>query len=162
MRHARSGVLIFAIGGLAACRPMESPELSAADLSAVNATRDAYRTNALAGTWDEWGKIFATNVVYMPPNMQPLMGRDAAVAFGKGFPKLTSLTLTADEVHGRGDLAIDRGRYAYSAMMPDGSTVSDSGSFVNVYRKQADGTWPYTHVIWHSNLPVPVPPPPAE
>ena len=149
-------VALLALGG--ACRP-GAPALSPPDVAAVRAGVDTYIRTALAGDWDAWGKTLATDVVYMPPNQAPLMGRDAAVAFGKAFPKLTSVTATAEEVTGRGDLAYARGKYSYAATLADGSAIRESGSFLEIHRRQADGTWLHTHVIWHADSPPPAPAP---
>lgn len=151
-----SVVTILAV--LTACQPPVA-ELSKADTDAVKATIEAYRTTALAGDWDTWGKTLATDVVYSPPNLVPIQGREAAVAWAKGFPKLTSFTSTVSEVVGRGDLAYSRGTYAYAVTMPDGSTASEQGETIAIHRRQPDGTWPYTRALWHSNQPLPAPAP---
>lgn len=159
MRSAALGLTLLA--SLAGCRPQATPELSSADAAAVRANIDAYASAALAGDWDAWGKTLADDVVYMPPNQAPLLGRDAAVSFGKSFPKITSLTITPEDVTGRADLAYARGKYSYAATLPDGSAVSESGSFLEIHRRQADGTWLHSQVMWHADSPPPPAPAPV-
>lgn len=156
MQYLALGLTLLAF--LAGCQPAATPELSSADVAAVRATIDTYAKTALAGDWDAWGKTLATDVVYMPPNQPPLLGRDAAVAFGKSFPKITSMSITPEDITGRADLAYVRGKYSYSAALPDGTAVSESGVFLEIHRRQADGSWPYTQAIWHADSP-PAPPP---
>jgi ketosteroid isomerase-like protein len=124
----------------------------------VRATIESYRRTALAAQWDDWGMTLAPDVVYMVPNQPPLRGRAAAVKFGKSFPRLTQLRITADVVDGQGTLAFDHGSYAYNAESTPGTVVSDSGSHVDVFRKQPDGSWLLAHVIWHSDSPPSVAP----
>lgn len=160
MRGLAIGLSLLA--SLAACRPA-APELPDADVAAIRANIDAYVRTALAGDWDAWGKTLATDVVYMPPNQPALLGREAVVAFGKSFPKLTRLSVTPEDVTGRGDLAYARGKYSYAATLPDGSTISESGSFLEIHRRQADGSWLYTQLIWHADSPpAPAPAPRPE
>ena len=155
MPHGRV-VLALCLVSLSACQT-PSAELSDADVAAVRANIAEYVRTALAGEWDAWGRTLATDVAYMPPSQAPIMGRDAAVTFGKSFPKLTSLSVSPEDVRGRGDVAYARGKYSYAATLPDGSSASESGSFLDIHRRQPDGSWLYTHAIWHSDSPPPAP-----
>jgi ketosteroid isomerase-like protein len=123
--------------------------LSDADVTAIRTNIDAYVKALLASDWDAWGKTLLPDAVVMPPNHAPLMGRDAAVAYIKTFPKLTALTPRPDEVTGEGDLAYVRGTYVLSMIFPNGSSASDSGSVVSIHRRQSDGTWLFSQLIWH-------------
>lgn len=152
--------VVVVLIALTACQPSVA-ELSNADADAVRATIETYRTTALARDWDAWGKTLATDVVYSPPNVAPMQSREAAVAWVKGFPTLTSLTITVTEVVGRGDLAYSHGTYAYDVTMPDGSKASEQGEHLSIHRRQPDGTWPFTRVLWHSNQSPPAPAPAA-
>lgn len=152
-------IVIGLTGMLLSCAPGAPPAISDADQAAIRTNLDTYTKNGLAGDWDAWGMTLAPDVVYMPPNMSPLMGREAAVTFGRGFPKLTSLSIEPLEIDGRADIAYVRGRFAYSVTMPDGSAGGDTGSFLDVFRRQADGSWLAAQLIWHSDTPAPAPPP---
>jgi ketosteroid isomerase-like protein len=47
-------------------------------------------------------------------------------------------------------------------MLPGASAaVADTGKFIEVWLKQADGTWRLAWDIWNSDIPLP-PPPPAK
>jgi ketosteroid isomerase-like protein len=142
-------LLTVAVG----CRPGAAPEISEADKAAVRAQMEKYVAAANAADWEAWGNTLATDVVAMPPNSAPLQGREAAVNWAKSLPKIANLTATADEVTGRGDLAYARGTYSFTATQPDGSSMNDKGSFLQIHTRQADGTWPFTRMIWHSDLP---------
>jgi ketosteroid isomerase-like protein len=131
--------------------------LSDRDVTAVRESMDAYVRTTLAGDWDAWGKLLLSDVVAMPPNHAPLIGRDAAVAYVKTYPKVTKLTVTTDEITGRGDVAYARGRYSITTMTPDGKATSEKGSFLEIHQRQSDGAWPYTRLIWHSDAPLPEP-----
>jgi ketosteroid isomerase-like protein len=136
---------------------MASRGLSNKDVTAVRESMDAYVRTSLAADWDGWGRLLLSDVVAMPPNHAPLIGREAVVAYAKTYPKLTKFTVTADEITGRGDLAYARGRYSITVLTPDGKSSTDKGSFLDIHQRQSDGTWPYARTIWHSDAPLPEP-----
>lgn len=134
-------------------------KLSEQDIAAVRATMDKYVSAALAADWDAWGSTMATDAIFYPPNQDPITGREAIVAFGRAYPKLTSFTAPAGEITGYNDIAYAVGDYSLTVTLADSSSMSDQGSFIDTFAKQADGSWLYTRGIWHSNLPIPSPPP---
>ena len=152
-RHLLAGFLLLAAIG--ACQ-REAMEISQADKAAVQATIDKYVETAIAANWDAWGQTLTSDVFYSPPNLAPMKGRDAAVAFGKTFPKIVSLTPSVHEITGRGDLAFARGSYTLVVTLPDGKPMTERGVFLEIHRRQPDGSWPYTHLIYHSSEPLPV------
>ena len=155
-RSTRLMMTLPLLAGLAACQG-SVPDLSAADKAAVQATLDKYAKAAVANDWDTWGTTLANDVFYSPPNLAPMTGRAAAVTWAKTFPKVVSLEPKVDEISGRGDLAYARGTYTLVVTMPDGSPMTDHGSFLEIHRKQADGSWPYTALEYHSTDPLPTP-----
>ena len=146
--------------GVTACQ-RQPAALSQADKDAVRAVVEKYRTTAIAGDWTTWGTTLLSDVIISPAHMAPLVGRDAAVAWGKSFPKISNLIVLVNEVSGRGDVAYARGTYVLNLALPDGSTSSEHGTFLEVHRRQADGTWPYARLSFHSIDPLPAAPAPA-
>jgi ketosteroid isomerase-like protein len=137
---------------LCGCQPA-APAFTDADAAAVRGNIDDYVRAALAADWEAWGNTLAEDVVFMPPNQAPLVGRDAAVSYVRAFPRLTAFTATPAEVAGQGDAAWVRGTYSLTVALPDGTPMQESGSFLEVHRRQPDGTWRYTHSMWHSDSP---------
>jgi ketosteroid isomerase-like protein len=165
LKRGVSGATLFAIilgcGG-GASSGVSQADLSQADKDAVKAQIDQYRRASLAQDWDAWGNTLDPDVIVSPPNMQPLNGRAAAVAWGKAFPRITGFTVNVEEVSGHGDLAYDRGTYELKMTMPDGSPASDRGTFLEVHRRSPNGTWPYTRLMFHSTEPLPAASPPKQ
>jgi ketosteroid isomerase-like protein len=159
MRHPyRMAALFTLVAPLAACSAASRP-ITDADVAAIHVQIDKYVHAALAADWDGWGSTLTPDAVALPPNSPPLVGRAAAVAYVRAFPRLTSFTVATDEITGRGDIAFARGTYSLTATMPDGSSMNERGSFLEIHQRQADGTWPYSRLIWHSNAPLPAPTP---
>lgn len=63
--------------------------------------------------------------------------------------------LPSDDLDGRGDLAYVRGHYKPTASpkAKGGAARSEEGKFVEVLKRQPDGTWRYAIDIFNSNLP---------
>ena len=151
-------ILAFTVFGLTTCQTAEQ-KLSDQDTAAIRSTIDKYVSTALAADWDSWGNTIARDVIFCPPNNEPLEGRDATIAWVRSFPKLTSFTASASEVSGYRDIVYAYGTYSLTATLNDGSSMSDQGSHIDIFRKQPDGTWLYSRVMWHSNIPLPTPQP---
>jgi hypothetical protein len=62
---------------------------------------------------------------------------------------------TSDEASLRQALDIEMG--AANARVP--TPIEEQGKFLQIYRKQSDGSWKMTREIYNSDLPLPTPPP---
>ena len=156
--HTRRSIipLILAFGVFSSCQPAPA-SLSEKDVSDIKASVDRWVSDFLSNKRDDLGSIITDDIVLMPPNAAPISGRDAAMAYMKGYPPITKFTATKDEVVGQGDLAYVRGSYSIDVTLPDKSTSHDQGTFLETHRKQSDGTWRYSRLMWHSAEPVPAP-----
>jgi len=153
------GVLVLAA---ASCQPgpPATPAFTDADAAAIRASIDRYVQAALAQDYTAFGNVLAEDVIMMPPNAAPIIGRAGAVGFVQAFPRITAFTVNAEEAGGAGDFGYARGTFAVSFVLPDSTAGSDSGSFLEMHSR-GDGSWPYTHLIWHSDLPAAPPPAPT-
>jgi ketosteroid isomerase-like protein len=94
----------------------------------------------------------------MPPNAPTIQGRDAVQKFWGGLMGAYQLKfgVTADEVEGRGDLAYARGHYTLDGTpKAKGDPIHDEGKFLEVLRRQPDGSWRYAVDMYSSDLPAP-------
>lgn len=158
-RWTSFAAIVIAIG-CSAKRPASSaPEFTAADSTGVRASADKWVSTILAKDFDGWGTSVTSDVVMYPPNSKPVVGRDAAVAFVRSYPPIEQFAINVDEVTGRGDVAYDRGTFTLQAKLPNGAQISDTGSFFSVFRRQPDGGWQHSRVMWTSHIPAAAPPP---
>jgi ketosteroid isomerase-like protein len=69
------------------------------------------------------------------------------------------LSLKDNEVMGYADLAYLRGSYSMTFSLPGvPAPIDEQGKFLQIYRKQGDGSWKITREIYNSDLPLPAPP----
>jgi ketosteroid isomerase-like protein len=68
------------------------------------------------------------------------------------------------ELEGRGDVAYARGSYSMKIAVPGApAPVDEKGKYVEIWRRQADGSWKLARDIFNSDLPLPTAAPaPAE
>ncbi len=157
MRKRRFAVAAFAAsvvcGQSASAHPsaMLSPEARSAASAATLAYRDAWLSNAPE-------RVMATltpDAVLLPSGMEPIAGAAAIRAFwwpaDGPATTITAMEQTIDEITGEGDLAIVRGHGSLTFTMRQGgreTTRTQRSTFLNVVRRQADGSWKMTHRMW--------------
>ena len=105
--------------------------------------------------WDAWIDVFTEDAVRMPPNITILEGREAIRARAEASQPFTSFTVTPLEIDGLGDLAFARGTFTYTRAPEDADPITESGKFIQILRKQPDGSWRIFRDIWNSDLPLP-------
>jgi len=151
----RQALPALALLALLACAPKPSG-LTPADVAANKALSQSFSDRAIAKDWEGVGRLYADSAVLLPPNSPAVQGRAAIQAYFAGFPPMASLTLTDDAVVGEGDLVYTTGRYQLTLAIA-GSPV-DSGKFLDVRRRQKDGSWLYVADMFNSNIPAPAAP----
>jgi uncharacterized protein (TIGR02246 family) len=91
------------------------------------------------------------DIVFLPPNSDPIEGKDAVGAWVAGYFEAvqTQWTKTTVELVVAGELAYEWYRYEVIDTPRDGgASTTDAGNGVNIYRTDADGTWRIWRDIW--------------
>lgn len=111
-----------------------------AEFSELYERRDAA---AIAAAYAEDGAILA-------PNQKTHRGRPALEDFWKGFFDQVggAASIASVEIAGEGELAYQWATYAL-----EGGEQSDTGKFVEIYKRQADGSWKIHLTIFNSDNP---------
>lgn len=125
--------------------------LSAADIAAIRAVGDDFPGLFMAGDCDALLEFYTPNATVMPPNAPAMHGREAIRGLFESFPPLTHFELNIDEIDGRADLAFVRGTFKMT-MDVDGVSVDDVGKYIEIRRRQADGSWLLDVDIFNSDL----------
>jgi len=134
-------VLLF---GCAQAPPPAPPDTRAADEKAIRDSETAWAKEFAAKDMDKIVAHYADDGVVLLSNAPTMVGKDAIRAGMKDAvtdPKF-SLDLKTVKVEVSGDLAYSQG--TYSVMAPDPKTkkvMAEAGRYVEVYKKQPDGSW---------------------
>ena len=155
---------IAALGAPSACRPADGGDreatkvtaLSPADEAGIRSVDSAFVVAANAGDAEGVAAVYAEDGALLAPNLPPQKGRDAIKAFWGGFLDAYNVRfeLASDTIEGRGDLAYNQGHYRFTAVPKAKGVpgVADEGKFLEILKKQPDGTWKYVVDMYSSNL----------
>jgi ketosteroid isomerase-like protein len=69
------------------------------------------------------------------------------------FPPVAEITLTDEHFEVVGDLALAYGKYTLTFGVE--GVPADTGSYMDIRKRQADGSWAYVADIFNSDLPAP-------
>ncbi len=104
----------------------------------------------------DWAKYaetyYAPDATVLPPNAKTLQGRAAITEFMAAFPTMTNFTTTVVTVEGAGDLAFVHGTYHMELDTPGGPAMDD-GKYIEIWKRQSDGSWKVAYDIFNSDLP---------
>jgi len=134
-------VLLF---GCAQAPPPPPPDTRAADEKAIRDSETAWVKEFAAKDMDKIVAHYADDGMVLLANAPTMVGKAAIQSGMKDTitdPKF-SLDLKTAKVEVSGDLAYSQG--TYSVMFTDPKTkkvVAETGRYVEVYKKQADGSW---------------------
>lgn len=142
---------------LAACQPAAPGPLSQADTDAIRAVSDSFATLVRARDWEALSQLYTEDAVLMPPYQPAVNGRAAIRDWGASLPPVTDLSFALTAIEGRGDLAYVRGRY----FMTMEGMATDTGKFIEIRERGADGMWRLSGDIFNSDRPPAPPPAPA-
>ena len=98
-------------------------------------------------------RLFTADAVLMPPAQPPVIGQQAVRTWHEGAWKQTKYecTGTVDEVQRVGESAFVRGTFS-GVLTPTrgGAPKRDNGKFLNVVRRQPDGSFKIARAIWNN------------
>lgn len=149
-RIRRVVLLVLAVGLLGCEGRVRAPDVNEDYAAAIRQSHLDFVTHAEAGDWDALADLYTLDAVVMPPNQEQVIGRSAIRDL---FSALTvsDFQLKPVEIVGRGDLAFSRGTYSWTVRVGEGEPVADSGKWLTVWRKHADGIWLLSQDIWNSD-----------
>jgi ketosteroid isomerase-like protein len=135
----------------------QAPDNRAADESTIRNLDAQWSKTAGAHDLDGVVSYYSDDAVVLPPNAPAAADKQAIRALWAGLAGPgVSITWQASkvEVAKSGDLAYSLGTYTDSMKDPQGKLLSDKGKFVEVWKKQSDGTWKVVVDTYSSDLPV--------
>lgn len=113
----------------------------------------AYNSHDAAGV----AAIYTEDATTLPPYRKMVQGRAAIHKanqdeFDSGLKDLQLSTVSL-EVHG--DFAYEIGKYTITLPPQDNKVMKDTGKYLAIWKKQADGSWKIYMDTWNSSLPLP-------
>lgn len=165
VHHSPLLLCLVVLGAGTSCKPQggqdadaakSAPSLSAADQAGIRSADSAFMAAANAGDADAIAEVYAEDGSLLAPNLPPQKGRDAVRAFWGGFLDAYTVRfeVASDTIEGRGDLAYNQGHYRFTAVPKAKGVpgIADEGKFLEILKKQSDGSWKYVVDMYSSNL----------
>jgi ketosteroid isomerase-like protein len=142
-----------------ACAPA-AVTVTEADLDAIRAQRAALTEAVRTGNHDGMAALLTENAVIMPANEPMARGRMAYRTSLDAMPPVAEFSMSNEEFTALGgDAVLVTGAFTISLMPPGADlAIADTGKFLEVWRRQADGSWLMGWDIWNSDLTPPAPP----
>ena len=141
-----SGILM-----LNACMQDTSVKFTEEDETLIRETADkAMQLYNETGDVSEYANLYySDNAVVLASNTDPIEGKEAIVEFLGMFPDM-DMEFKIVELYGAEDMAYVYGWYNldFGEDMP-----GDKGKYIEIWRRQEDGSWRITHDIFNTNLP---------
>lgn len=108
------------------------------------------------GDASEAVRVYSEGARVLPPNSDIVQGRAAIEALLKDYIQMgASVSFDLVDVHESLDLCAAVGRYRLELHPQGADPKTDTGKFIEVWKRQADGSWLLTEDIWNSSLPAP-------
>jgi len=149
---------------VAGCGQQAPPDTRAAEETTLRSLNDQWSKTAGAKDLEGTVAYYSDDASLFPPNAPVATGKQAIHAVWAdviGSASAISWQTDKVEVARSGDLAYLTGTYQTTAKDPKAQPVNDTGKFVEVWKKQADGKWKTVADIFNSDVPVPAPAQPA-
>ena len=149
--------LMPAICFAVACQPAAKPAgLAEADKLAIQKATEESQAHFNAQPPDfraHANGYYTADAVFMPPNMAEVKGADNIGNWMASYPSISNTKFTIVDLDGSGDVAYAHGTYEMD-VKPPGATVSmhDKGKYLEIWKKQPDGTWKVVSDIFNSDL----------
>jgi len=126
----------------------------AADIEAITAMSEARAKAFNQGDAAAIASYFTEDAILMAPGEPPRVGPEQVEDYYQSiFDKYdTALQSYYNEVEVSGDLAYGRGT-AEVQLYPKGqdTVLTSVSKYLNILKRQADGTWKTTHDVWNGN-----------
>lgn len=158
-------ILVFALALPLACQQQgeqtgtteETPAVDVAAIEqAIRADGDAYEQHAIAGDIEGLVSHYSDDAIMSPPGMPKAEGTDAIRSaytqmYAAGNPASAELNTERVTVSESGDLAVEVGSFTFAGPGPDGTTMTETGKYLAVWKPTADGSWKIAADIWNAD-----------
>jgi ketosteroid isomerase-like protein len=160
-------LIVALVVSIAACQEQgeqagttEEEATTAADPAAVEdyirTSADGFGQAMIAGDTETITSFYADDAVLMPAGMPRVDGADAIRSTYQemhttGLPTAFSLNPRTIVVAEGGDMAYEEGTYSFTGPGPDGTTMTDGGKYLSVWKPTAGGEWKIAVTIWNSD-----------
>jgi|SRR5687767_10872681 len=165
---ARWWLLIVALLiSIAACEQQQAEEAGTTEETAaavdpaaveehIRTSADRYEQAALAGDTETLASLYTADAILLPPGMPKAEGMDAVRSayqqmYAGGNPTEASIDAETIVVAENGEMAYEVGSFRFAGPAPDGTTMTDTGKYVAIWKPTEGGEWKIAVDIWNGD-----------
>lgn len=150
-------LLLFLVTLLTACQTQATSGTQAADEAALRKLDDEWSRAAGSGDVEKTISYYSDDAVVMLPNIPTLTGKEPIQTLWKSMLDSADFSggwkATKVEVARSGDLAYVSGNYEFNEKDNSGKPITDKGKYLEIWKKQSDGSWKCVAGMFSSDLP---------
>jgi ketosteroid isomerase-like protein len=155
----RRVVLGFGVLSVLAAGPAlaQQADTRAKDEAAIRKADEDWVKAAQTKQVPAWLAFYSDDAVILPPNDKAATTK---AAIGNAVGQILMLPdlkigwqATKVEVARSGDLGYAHGTYQLAFSDPNGNEIKDEGNYLEIWKKQADGSWKCAVDTWNSDQP---------
>jgi len=153
-------LLLFLLALSTACQTQTVADTRATDEATLRNLDSEWSKSAGARDVDKTVSYYAADAVVMPPNIPALTTKEAIRGLWQSLlsPGFSGgWNATRVEVARSGDLGYVTGSYEFTEKDAGGKPMTDKGKFLEVWKKQSDGSWKCVVDMFSSDLPISAP-----
>ena len=147
-------VFLFLLSISTACR---SGATSATDEATLRKLDDEWSRAAGSRDVEKTISYYSDDAVVMPPNIPTLTGKEPIRSLWNsmlGSPSFSGgWKVSKVDVARSGDLAYVSGNYEFNEKDNSGKPLTDKGKYLEIWKKQTDGSWKCVADMFSSDLP---------
>ena len=139
-----------------ACQGQAGADTRAADEATLRNLDAEWSKAAGAKDLEKTVSYYTDDALILPPNLPTIQGKQGARAMWQGMFSVPGFgggwKATKVEVSRSGDLGWVTGTYELSETDASGRPIVDKGKYLEVWRKQADGSWKCVADMFNTDL----------
>jgi uncharacterized protein (TIGR02246 family) len=142
---AATAVFVACFAACSQPQPVAPPDTRAADAATIQAADADWAKAAAAKDLDKMTAPYLDDAVLFSPGVPAVVGKDNLRKFFQQMVAAPNMQLSFSDVTvdvaRSGDLAEDRGSFQATVTDKKGKATTQTGKYVLVWKKQADGSW---------------------
>ena len=152
------GLAIFAVGCEQQAQQTQAPpDTRAADEAAIRSADEAWSNVAAAKDAAGFASYYAEDGLVLAPNEERVAGKEAIKKWVDGLMGSPGFSVSwktdGAGVSKSGELGYSVGTYELTMNDSKGKPQKDKGKYLEVWKKQADGSWKVAADMFNSDLP---------
>ena len=155
-KWAATSAVLLVTAALAACATVAQKPTAAEDEAAIMAFNQRYLKAINDGDSATLASLTTPEHIMIAPGRPPIVGTEANDAANARAAQMFKIEETWQPVETfvSGDLAYQRGTFTVAATPKAGGTTRNTrGTFLRIYKRQADGSWRMVRDMFNSDQP---------